>query len=59
MGIQTNLTDDIPVEEFFSTYAVDDESVSETYLRVNFVTSADGAATAQGRSGGLGGANDR
>lgn len=35
------------------------DGLSAPWVRVNFVASADGAATADGRSGGLGGAADR
>jgi riboflavin biosynthesis pyrimidine reductase len=35
------------------------DGLSAPYVRVNFVSSADGAATADGRSGGLGGPADR
>ncbi|HEY0812712.1 MAG TPA: pyrimidine reductase family protein [Pseudonocardia sp.] len=35
------------------------EELTAPHVRVNFVASADGAATADGRSGGLGGAADR
>lgn len=51
--------EDIPVEEFFASYATGGTDPAGVHLRVNFITSADGAATVRGRSGGLGGANDR
>jgi len=35
------------------------ESVSSCWVRANFISSLDGAATAEGRSGALGGAGDR
>lgn len=59
MTAANNYPEDIPVEEFFASYATGGTDPAAPYLRVNFVTSADGAATVRGRSGGLGGTNDR
>lgn len=44
-------------EEWLEAYALPDRSTPR--VRVNFVTSADGAVTLDGRSGALGGAGDR
>lgn len=44
-------------DELLSAYAIPDRS--QPTLRLNFVTSADGAATVGGVSGGLGGETDR
>lgn len=48
--------EDLDDEQLLTTYAFPDAGA---WLRMNFVTSADGAATRDGRSGGLGGAADR
>lgn len=47
--------EDLDDERILATYAFPDE---EAWLRVNFVSSLDGAATRDGRSGGLGGDAD-
>ena len=44
-------------EELLEAYAVDDRTTPR--VRMNFVVSLDGAATLEGRSGGLGDENDR
>lgn len=44
-------------EELFDAYAL--AAPDATHVRMNFVESADGAVTLDGRSGGLGGATDR
>lgn len=44
-------------DDWFAAYALPDRNTPR--VRVNFVTSADGAVTLDGRSGALGGAGDR
>ena len=44
-------------DELFAAYALGDRSA--TWVRMNFVESADGATTLEGRSGPLGGETDR
>lgn len=44
-------------DELFAAYALDDRETPR--LRINFVSSADGAVTLGGRSGALGGATDQ
>lgn len=50
-------TDALSDDQLADLYAVDDRR--QPWLRVNFVSSLDGAATHDGRSGGLGSAADR
>jgi riboflavin biosynthesis pyrimidine reductase len=45
------------IDDLLAAYAIEDRSVPR--VRMNFVASADGAATMEGRSGGLGGPTDR
>lgn len=55
-------TDDPTQEEFLAQYRLTDAQPAEEaprHLRVNFVTSGDGAVTYGGHSGQLGGMNDR
>ena len=54
----TLLPDPGPEPDLVAHYAYPDD-LSAPYVRANFVTSADGAVTVQGRSGALGGAADR
>ena len=44
-------------EQLLEAYAIDDRGTPR--VRMNFVMSLDGAATLEGRSGGLGDENDR
>lgn len=45
--------------DWWGSYPLPHPAPGSTHVRMNFVTSADGAATLDGRSGGLGGSSDR
>ncbi|MGO3148331.1 MAG: pyrimidine reductase family protein [Leucobacter sp.] len=45
--------------DWWSAYPLPEVSQDRAHVRMNFVSSADGAVTLDGRSGGLGGPNDR
>lgn len=45
--------------DWWGSYPLPHPALGSTHVRMNFVTSADGAATLDGRSGGLGGSSDR
>lgn len=53
----TGSTDSSP--DWWSLYPLPVPAAGEAHVRMNFVSSADGAVTLDGRSGGLGGARDR
>lgn len=57
-SVPDSASPDLPAPDLPAHYAYPDE-LTAPYVRVNFVSSADGAATSDGLSGGLGGDADR